>query len=523
MTELFQQRLELLSSPEANHQLTGIQRGIEKESLRISKQAALSTTAHPAALGSALTHSCITTDFSEALLEFITPVSTSIEQSLAILDDIHRFTYENLDSEHLWASSMPCELTGDNSIPIARYGSSNTAQMKQAYRRGLVHRYGATMQTIAGIHYNFSLPENLWGLLQRHDQSDLPRQQYIDQSYFNIIRNFQRMSWLLVYLFGASPAVDKSFINGKPHNLSTFDENTLYLPYATSLRMGDLGYQSSIQNNLNISYNSLDSFIETLNGAIVTPHPAYEKTGLKLNGEYRQLSTSLLQIENEFYSSIRPKQVTRPGETPLSALHSRGVEYIEVRCIDVNPFLPLGIDAEQIKFLDIFLLYCLLTESPQFHAGEQTTIRENLKRVVNEGRKPDLSLRTVQADKSMASWGGELLKEMAPLATHLDHAHGSQDYNGVLQHQREKLAASSLTPSEQVLTAMSTNQQSFMQLSQTQSEKHADYFLGRPLKKERIDFFTDEARHSFLKQSEIESTDSVTFEEYLQRYYNQYT
>ena len=177
------------------------------------------------------------------------------------------------------------------------------------------------MQTISGIHYNFSLPEPL-----------------SNDAYFALIRNFRRHSWLLLYLFGASPAVCASFVADRAHELERLSEDTFYLPYATSLRMGRLGYQSEAQSSLAVSYNSLESYAASLQDALTKPYPAYEAIGIRDGDDYRQLATSLLQIENEFYGTIRPKRVIRPGERPLHALRERGVEYVEVRLMDLDPF-----------------------------------------------------------------------------------------------------------------------------------------------------------------------------------------
>ncbi len=155
----------------------------------------------------------------------------------------------------------------------------------------------------------------------------------------------------------------------------TLGKGSLYLPYATSLRMSDLGYTNSAQSSLNISYNNLPDYIQGLRQAISTPSAEYASIGIKVDGEYQQLNSNILQIENEFYSTIRPKRTTQSGERPTCALKRRGVEYIEVRALDVNPFSAVGINAEQMRFLDLFLIYCLLEQSPDLSAEEQTVTR----------------------------------------------------------------------------------------------------------------------------------------------------
>jgi glutamate--cysteine ligase len=267
----FSHRIALLDKPEHRQLLKGMRRGLEKESLRTDFQGHLAMTPHSPALGSPLTHSAITTDFSEALLEFITPVCASTDEALESLDQIHRFTYSAIGDEQLWTASMPCLLPEkDEQIPLAQYGSSNSAKMKTLYRRGLGHRYGRSMQTIAGIHYNVSFPHELWDLLQADEGLATPSQSYINRGHFGLIRNFRRYTWLLLYLFGASPAICNCFVRDAKHRLQALGESTLYLPDATCLRMGDLGYRSAAQRQMNVCFNTLDSYINTLKEGITS-------------------------------------------------------------------------------------------------------------------------------------------------------------------------------------------------------------------------------------------------------------
>src|SRR3954462_8548798 len=351
----------------ARERLRGIRRGIEKESLRVRPDGTLAQTLHSQALGAALTHPHITTDFSESQLELITGAHTSVERCLEELTHIHQVVYKHIGDEVLWCASMPCNLPSDHLIPIGRYGTSNVGRAKTVYRLGLAHRYGRRMQAISGIHYNFSLPG------------------VSSEEYFALIRNFRRRSWLLLYLFGASPAVCSSFVAGRPHELAELSPGTHYAPYGTSLRMGRLGYQSDAQTSLRVSYNNLDDYTASLYDALTKPYAAYEKIGIRDGDDYRQLSTTLLQIENEFYSSVRPKRRIRRGELPLHALRARGVEYVEVRLMDLDPFAPIGITPAPCRFLDVFLVNCLLTESPADTPAEILAVRQNQQTVANRG------------------------------------------------------------------------------------------------------------------------------------------
>jgi glutamate--cysteine ligase len=532
----WQTRLSAFAQAPANASLKGILRGLEKESLRINAEGKLAQTGHSTALGSALKHPHITTDYSEALLEFITEPFSNIEMLLKQLDDIHRFTYQKIarNNECLWPASMPCKLPEDSDIPVARYGSTNAGIMKTIYRVGLGHRYGRSMQTIAGIHYNFSLPDSFWQHLQQLQQSTLSLQDFKTEGYFNLIRNFRRNFWLLIYLFGAAPAVSSDFVAGRKHRLEplTKASRTHYLPYATSLRMGDLGYQSDAQQTLFVCYNNLNTYLKTLCGAITKAHPDYEKIGVKNSqGEYQQLSTGLLQIENEFYSSIRPKRTTQSGETALQALRLHGVEYIEVRCIDLNPYEPLGITSEQIHLLDAFLLYCLLSESPQTSDEEYAEGGENQKRIVDFGRKPTLELQRRGENISMQQWATEILNASLECAQLLDqvnsstiatpHQHATA-YQDAVNSQFKKLNDPSLTPSARVIAELESKNIGFFEHSQQLAEQHSRYFAERPLAGKALQQCEQDASHSLTTQHQLEDAAQISFEEYLANYYAQY-
>lgn len=525
MSTNMQRTLQHMAEPEHLALLRAINRGIEKESLRITPTGKLAQTPHPRGLGSALTHSAITTDYSEALLEFITPVSDSIDATLDKLENIHAFVYSQLDEELLWSASMPCIVSGDEGIPVAQYGSSNVARMKTVYRYGLGHRYGRLMQAISGIHYNFSVPQQYWELAWREAGSPGEIGDYITERYLGLIRNFRRVSWLLIYLFGASPAVCASFLRGRDnHGLQPFDEEgkSLYLPYGTALRMGDLGYNSDAQKGLKICYNNLHNYVETLGSAIVKPHPGYADIPAGQDGDYQQLNTSLLQIENEFYSPIRPKRVANSGEAPLKALLRGGIEYIEVRCIDVSPFCPTGISAEQIRFLDTFLLYCLFKDSPECDDADQAEQAANLEAVVNRGRQPGLELSRDGKATNLATWAESLLEDMAPIADLLDAAHGQQDYRDGVLAQRAKVADPELTPSARILREMRERELPFFRLAMSYSEQWSQYYQDRPLSAELQQDFASQAEQSLADQAATEAADDVSFEQYLDSFFQQY-
>jgi glutamate--cysteine ligase len=488
--------------------LRGIRRGVEKESLRALPGGGLALTPHPATLGSALTHPRITTDFSESQLELITGVHASVEACEAELIEIHQAVYRALgtgaDGERLWVGSMPCGLPTDENIPVGRYGTSNVGRAKSVYRMGLGHRYGRRMQTISGIHYNWSMP----GL--------------DNAQHFALIRNFRRHSFVLLYLFGASPAVCASFAAGRQHQLLPIPGSggTLHMPHGTSLRMGRLGYKSDAQASLAVSCNSLESYAGSLHDALTRPYPLYEAVGVRTpGGDYNQLATTLLQIENEFYGVIRPKRVIHPGERPLHALRERGVEYIEVRCMDLDPFVPVGIAAPTMRFIDIFLLHCLLADSPPDTPEEIAALDRNQHRVAARGREPGLLLEQGDNTVTLCDWAAQLLGQCAPIAEALDAALGGAAYRDALAAAGAALAQPDSLPSARVLgTMLADFGGSYTGFIRAQSAATRARLLALPYPAALAQRFAALAEASVAEQQRIEAADALPFEAYRAAY-----
>jgi len=496
--------------------------GLEKESLRVAQSGVISARPHPSALGAALTHPYITTDYSEALLELITPPLSPASEALAFLRDSHQFVYDMLDNEMLWASSMPCIVTGEASIPIAYYGTSNPGIMKSIYRKGLAYRYGKMMQVIAGVHFNFSYSSAFWRLFADIDGVALADQDFINRSYFSMIRNIQRYGWMIAYLFGSSPAVCRSFIDGPNVGLDEYDDYTYYQPYATSLRLGDIGYQNQKEGKTGVkaNYDSITDYVDSLRCAISTPYAEYEKIGVKVNGEYRQLNANVLQIENEYYSSVRPKQVTLTREEKaLNALEKRGVKYVEFRSLDLNVFEPTGISEEQSLFLEIFCLFCLLQDSPLIDLAERREIDINQSTTAHRGREPGLKLHRQGTPIALSQWGAELCEQMMPVAELLNLTHQCQDYSNALRRQLAAVHDAELTPSATILRHMTENHESFHAFTMRKTREHAAYFRSLDATNQRHDYFKALAQQSLQQQRELEHQSQLPFDQYLTNYY----
>jgi len=497
-------------------------RGIERETLRVLPQARLSEQPHSERLGSALTHPNITTDYSETLLEFITPVSYAPETVIAQLEDVQKFTLSQLDGELLWPMSMPCFVEDDDKIPLAQYGKSNIGKMKTVYRQGLKNRYGSMMQVISGIHFNFSFPKSFWQSMQTVEQNTDALDDYISDKYFALLRNYKRFCWLIPYLYGSSPAICSSFLKNKATDLpfKKSEKGYMYLEYATSLRMSDLGYTNSEQSSLQICYNNLSGYLDGVKNAINLPSKKFEKIGLKVDGKYQQLNSNVLQIENELYAPVRPKCVAQAGEKPSEALKNRGVEYIEVRALDVNPWSATGITVEQVRFLDIFLTFCMFEPSEILNCSEQATCEENMDAVVVRGRDPALRLRDNAEEKSVKQWGGEIFAKMADVATLLDQANGSDLYRDVFETEAAKINDTSLTPSAKILASVVGENKSLIKTALDRAIEYRDQLLANDYQEFTEQYFVNAATESLQKQADIEMSDELDFDAFLQDYFS---
>ena len=518
MTQTFDKRLDALIASGAP--LGGGQKGIEKEALRLDLDGYLARTPHPHQLGSALTNRFITTDFSEALLEFVTPVYTSTWEALRFLCDVHQFTYECLDDELLWVASMPCRIPADAEIPLAHYGNSNVGQMKTIYRRGLGHRYGRHMQTIAGIHFNYSLPESFWPHYHAVLGDNRDEQTFRSEQYLGLIRNFRRFGWLVLYLSGASPAMCKSFGGGRDLGMPELGADSWYAPFGTSLRMSDLGYSNQNQSRINISLNSLDDYIRDLRNAINTPEPDYEKFGVKVDDEYRQLSANQLQIENEYYSPVRPKRVARSGERPTAALKRDGIEYVEIRSLDISIDDPVGINQNTMRFMEAFLIYCLLEESPLFDDDALEETKRNQSRMAREGRDPAFQLVRNGSETGLAAWARQILDKVLAIAAQIDSQEGNDCYVQAVRQMVGLVDNPDTTPSARLLDELHSSGNGFFDYAISMARGHRDYFSSIPaMSAQRHEQFSREAVDSIKRQGDVEAGDDISFDEYLAGYY----
>ncbi|WP_173912550.1 glutamate--cysteine ligase [Acinetobacter sp. Marseille-Q1618] len=502
----------------------GMLRGIERESLRMQSNGFLSQADHPKALGSALTHPHITTDYSEALMEFITPPKASIPEALNYLADIHAVVHRHLENgEKLWPLSMPCMLDEqEENIRLAQYGSSNIGQFKTLYRHGLGIRYGRRMQTISGVHYNVSFPDHLFEQLQQHETDEklkaLNLQDYRSHRYLGLIRNFIRLTPLVTYLVGASPSVCKCFMTGREHHLLPLIKGTLFTPYATALRMGRFGYQNSAQKQLGIHYNNLECYVAELQKAVHTPYAQFSHLGLNdEDGKPIQINDHVLQIENEYYSLVRPKQVPQAGETPSEALANRGIGYVELRAVDVNPYVAIGINETTAGFLEVLALYCLLKDSPELWEEEQDLLEHNQNEVVNRGRAPNATIQEGGQDYPLAQWAEHHLQEMFALADMLNQTYATTLYSDALKVMQERVQNVDATLSAQVIedTLRHGGTWSF---GSAMAHQHVENYQQHVLSPETLAYFEELATSSLQQQQQLEQETDLSFDDYLAKF-----
>jgi len=516
--------------------------GLEKESLRGNNSGRISQANHPAELGAPLTHPSITTDFSEALLEMVTPPCDSAADAVDYLTAIHQFIVHNLpEDEHIWNTSMPCILRGGESVRIGEYGSSHSGRMKHYYRRGLGLRYGRRMQAIAGVHFNFSMPETSWAMrkslmtgsgLEAYsdhaainiDESAANAQSARSTGYFEMMQNLMRVGWVVPYLFGASPAICSTFLaDGEGAEFDTWNQSTRYAEYGTSLRMGKIGYRYREDQpiDLSVRHTSIEEYIRDIYGHVRSSHPAYESLGiLDERGEYQQLSTARLQIENEYYSTVRPKQIPQPGELPIYALCQRGIRYLELRSVDVNLFDPVGVNLEQIVMLEMLMMFSWLGTPSPLSSADMDENKDNVNTVAHKGREPGLTLWHAGEAVPLADWGHAILDALEPLADWLDSDKDSSIYRDSLNAQRAKFSHPDQTPSARMMAEIKRSG-SFFDHAQQYSKQHDSWLKEQVINQPIHRHLQSLVSESKMKQADMEASNEGEFEDFLANYLGQ--
>lgn len=481
--------------------LLSAKHGLEREGLRIDAKGFLSKKDHPVSLGSSLMHPLIKTDFAEAQVEYATNAHKKIEDTIEELTELHSFTLKKIKEESLWPFSMPCPLPTEDKIPVGKYGTSKEGRKKTIYRKGLSHRYGKNMQTISGVHYNLSFDKCLLETVSEIRYKKRLDRDTQSEIYLDTIRNFNRLSPVLLYLFGASSLFDETFLK-KKDGLGKIGKKTWNAGYATTLRLSSIGYTSKVQAKVPISVNSLKEYSGTMCAAVSKPYEGYKKYSTK---KEEQLNDHYLQIENEYYSLVRPKQVPRGEERVIDALTERGIEYLEVRLLDVDPFSPIGVAENELRFVHLFLLYCLLADSPKSDKKEIAVWRKNQEKVTWLGRNPKTQMTVFGEKWSVPDLVYQVLVELQEYSDLLDQNDAENGkFTKAWEEQWEKWNDPSLLLSSQSEIDLKINKMSFHEFGFNLSKSHAEYLRNLPLTKEKMAYYERLAEQSILDQKSVE-------------------
>jgi len=483
-------------------------RGVERETLRINIDGSLADTVHANSLGHKLTNDSITVDFSENLLELITSPKKSIEEVLDNLKELSAFTLQNISQDEIILNTSMPLLASEDDIKEADFGSSNSGMMKQTYRKGLSARYGKIMQIISGIHYNFSFDKEL--VAQKSKALGLSK----SSVYFGVINNYFEYMWLLPYLFGASPICAKTSVRNKPDYLQNLDDEFYVGEYATSLRMSDLGYTSPAQKDLNISYKDVKSYVKDLIGATAKEFPSYAKLGLyNQENERIQLNENILQIENEYYSPVRPKQIAKRCERPACALLNRGVEYMEVRVLDVDPFDSNGISKNTALFVEAMLMTCFDNDFNDYSQEKVTIAKQNLTTVAIEGRKLDLSVLKPNGEKvGLKDYALELFANIEKVAKKM-----GQEFLDAVLSEKQKILDSTKTPSAKLIKL--AKEHGYKNVVLDISKKVSQEFRNYKLSDVDNNTLKNKVQESIEIERLLSSNDKISLAKYIAMYY----
>lgn len=325
--------------------------GIERECLRVDKNGYLSMKPHPLELGKKEENKYITTDFSESQIEMITPPLSNVEDTYKFLNTLYDIVAMNIGDEYLWPQSMPCIIPDDDKIPVAKY---NGEVKNTEYREMLLKKYGGKKQLISGIHFNFSFGDDLIEKLYKSSKYEGTIEEFKDDVYLKTARNFLRYRWIIIYLFGGTAAIHHTYSENCKRNLKEFTEDSFSGEGAISYRNSDCGYKNKVK--IFPDYSSVERYVNSVKGFI---------------------DNKVISCHKELYSAVRIK----PYDTAnfFDSLLSRGIQYLEFRCIDINPFEKCGISYDDLKFLQIFMVYLLVKEESKYDNWQDDALKnENI-------------------------------------------------------------------------------------------------------------------------------------------------
>ena len=360
--------------------------GIEWESLRAKGDGNLSLTPHPEVFGDKLTNPVVTTDFSESQIEIITPTFNSIDEAFdnfSLLSDIVNASLP--EDEYLWFQSIPCILPYWDQIPIAQY--SEDGQSSQKYREDLAKKYGVKKQMISGVHFNFSFSDELLNKLYAMESSDLTFKEFKNNVYLKVARNYIRHCWLIIYLTGCSIGSHKTFSNDCIHLMDEQDDyGSYYSTKGPSFRNASCGYKNL--KELYPSYDSVQEFVNDIN---------------------KFIDDGDLSEAKELYTQIRLKP--KNPQDMLNSLENDGIEYVEIRTLDINPFYKCGLVRHDMKFLHLFLIYMFLKDESDYKDWQKEA-KFNEEATAESAYVESMRLLRDGKEVTLKSWASEIINEM---------------------------------------------------------------------------------------------------------------
>lgn len=366
----------------SKHQLLDAKFGLEREGLRVTSDGVLSTKPHPSIFGDKKENPYITTDFSESQLEVITPVFDSAKDTVEFLDSLYNIAALELEDEYIWPQSMPAITPDEKEIPLAVFSNNSN---DQHYREYLAAKYGGKKQLISGLHINFSLGDQLLQILYQQTSQNQSLQQYKNELYLKLTRNYLRYNWLLIYLLGSTNMIHKSFEKACVETLEEVSAETYTSQDATSFRNSMCGYQN--RQEIQPDYSSIEKYVSTIDSYI---------------------EEGVLKDIRELYSPIRLKS---NGLYSTKNLLQNGIQYVEIRTIDCNPFVKSGLSVDDLNFVHLFLLYSITKyESMYVHWQEES--ESNSKQVAVAGQNPNTMLVKDGEPTSLQKWGVAIIEEL---------------------------------------------------------------------------------------------------------------
>lgn len=389
--------------------------GIEKESVRVNENGELATTPHPEIFGEKTENPYITVDFSESQIEMITPTVNSVEKAYDFLRNIHEIVATNLKGEYLWSQSVPPILPSEELIPLGKFPQNKELEK---YREKLALKYGRKKQLLSGIHFNFSFDDEFLKELYELSKEKTSFKEFKNNIYLKISRNYFKYGWMIIYLLGASPVIHETYLQKCIDKMKKFTDDTYYFEDLVSFRNGSCGYRN--EKDFFVNYESVDKYVESLE---------------------RLIEKESISSAKEYYSPIRLK--TKKPKEILKELKNSGIEYLEFRSIDLNPFSEIGIEKVDLEFLHLFILFLFLKDDEPFEEKDYFRYLKNQEILANRGNSDEFRLICCE-DKSVSpkEYSMVILEE---IERHLKNigVFTSKD-ESTLQYQKNKILSNTL-------------------------------------------------------------------------------